>query len=335
MTPFCIHVILGNMDKRLLSRIDKLLTKLNDNRPLKSSVVDKLREQFLIEMTYNSNAIEGNKLSLKETYLVLREGITVKGKNLKDHLEAKNHEEALKYLFELVDSKKRISISNSLIRELHQLVVKDTENQIAGVYRKTNVAILGSTHKPVPGFRVQEEMNKFVQWVPNGMAKLHPIEFAAKLHHRFVHIHPFEDGNGRTGRLLMNLFLMRQGYPIAIILKSDRVKYYKALEKADKDDFESLIRLIAQAVERSLNVYIQAIESTSNEGEFLPLSKIATKTTYSAKYLNLLINKGLLAGKKEGRNWLTSMKDIKDYEETRLRIRKPRKKVRKSKEKLR
>jgi Fic family protein len=335
MTLNYTYAILVGMDERLLNRIDKLMARLNENRPLKRSVVEKLREQFLIEMTYNSNAIEGNKLSLKETYLVLREGITVKGKNLKDHLEAKNHQEALKYLFDLVDGKKRISISNSLIRELHQLVVKDTENRIAGEYRKTNVAILGSTHKPVPGFRVQEEMDKFVQWVPTGMTKLHPIEFAAKLHHRFVHIHPFEDGNGRTGRLLMNLFLMREGYPIAIILKSDRVKYYKALEKADKEDFESLIRLIAQAVERSLNVYIEAIESTGNEGEFVPLSKIESKTTYSAKYLNLLINKGLLAGKKEGRNWLTSMKAIKDYEVSRLRIRKPRKKIKKSKEKLR
>lgn len=323
------------MDKRLLSRIEKLLGRLNKNRPLKRSVVEKLREQFLIEMTYNSNAIEGNKLTLKETYLVLREGITVKGKNLKDHLEAKNHEEALKYLFELVDSKKRISISNSLIREIHQLVVKDTENQIAGEYRKTNVAILGSKHRPIPGFRVQEEMDKFVQWIPKAMTKLHPIEFAARLHHRFVHIHPFEDGNGRAGRLLMNLFLMRQGYPIAIILKSERLKYYNALEKADKGDFDSLMRLMGQAIERSLNIYIQAIEATNDENEFMPLSKIAINTSYSAKYLNLLINKGLLGGQKEGRNWLTSMKEIRDYESTRLRMRKPRKVKKKLKTKVR
>lgn len=314
------------MDKRILGRIDKQLLILNKHRPLKEVAVRKLRDQFSIEMTYNSNAIEGNKLTLKETYLVLREGITVKGKNLKDHLEAKNHEDALRYLFDLVDSKKKISITNALIRELHQLVVKDTERDMAGKYRKTNVAILGSKHKPAPGFRVQEEMDNFIDWCNRNEKKLHPIEFAAKLHHMFVHIHPFEDGNGRTGRLIMNLFLMRTGFPIAVILKSDRAKYYRALENADSGDVTSLLRLIAQAVERSLQIYISAIESSEEDEEFLPLSKIAKDTPYSAKYLNLLINKGLLAGKKDGRNWMTTVKAIKEYEKGRMRVRISKKK---------
>jgi Fic family protein len=315
------------MDKRIFDRLDKKLLTLNKHRPLKATVVQKLRDQFSIEMTYNSNGIEGNKLTLKETYLVLREGITVKGKNLKDHLEAKNHEDALKYLFQLVDSKKKISITNALIRELHQLVIKDTERDLAGNYRRTNVAIPGSHHKPVPGFRVQEKMDEFVKWCTHNEKKLHPIEFAAKLHHMFVHIHPFEDGNGRTGRLMMNLFLMRLGFPIAVILKSDRTKYYRALESADKGDVGSLLKLIAQAVERSLDIYIATIESSGIDDEFLPLSKIAKGTPYSSKYLNLLINKGLIAGIKEGRNWLTTKKAIKEYEQTRMRDRKPKKKI--------
>jgi Fic family protein len=206
-----------------------------------------------------------------------------------------------------------------------------------GAWRSQGVGIAKGNqiaHIAPPAARVPGLMESLLTWVRADADVPAPIR-AAVCHYEMEFIHPFEDGNGRAGRLLMNLFLMRQGYPIAIILKSDRVKYYKALEKADKEDFEYLVRLIAQAVERSLNVYIQAIESTSNEGEFLPLSMIASKTTYSAKYLNLLINKGLLAGKKEGRNWLTSMKDIKDYEVTRLRIREPRKKIRKSKENLR
>lgn len=319
------------MDKRIYERIDKALDTLNNHRPLKKSVVEKLRDQFSVEMTYNSNAIEGNQLTLKETYLVLREGITVKGKKLKDHLEAKNHEDALKYLFELSDSKNKIQISNSLIRGLHQLVVKDTEGRIAGTYRKTNVAILGSSHKPVAGFRVQEEMDRFIQWCSKNESKFHPIDFAARMHHTFVHIHPFEDGNGRTGRLLMNLFLMRKGFPIAIILKSDRAKYYKALERADKDDIVPLTRMIAQSIERSLQAYIGAIVSDSGDDhELLPLSEIAKVTSYSAKYLNLLINKGLIEASKEGRNWLTSKRAVKDYQESRLRERSPRKKKAKS-----
>jgi Fic family protein len=314
------------MDKRILDRIEKEMLILKKHRPLKKSTVDKLRDQFSIEMTYNSNAIEGNQLTLKETYLVLREGITVKGKNLKDHLEAKNHEEALKYLFELVDSSKRLTFNHNLIRSLHQLIVRDTDQKIAGNYRKSNVAILGSSHKPVEGYRVQEGMDKFIKWCSKEEINLHPIIFAAELHHRFVHIHPFEDGNGRTGRLLMNLFLMRSGYPICIIKKSDRQKYYRTLQSADKEQLDPLIKLIAQSVERSLQIYISAIQDSSANTEYLSLASIAKGTKYSPKYLNLLINKGLLAARKEGRNWQTTKEAIKEYELSRLRIRVPRKK---------
>ena len=152
--------------------------------------------------------------------------------------------------------------------------------------------------------------------------KLHPVEFAAIVHHRFVHIHPFEDGNGRTGRLLMNLLLMRKGFPLAIILKADRLKYYRALEKADHGNDEPIVRMIAQAVEKGLNIYLKAIEGTKNKHEeFLPLSEIAKKIPYSAKYLNLLARKGLLQAQKEGRNWLTSLNAVKNYEANRLRKR--------------
>ena len=320
------------MDIRIYNRIDKTLDTLNKHRPLKKIVIEKLRDQFSVEMTYNSNAIEGNQLTLKETYLVLREGITVKGKKLNDHLEAKNHEDALKYLFELIDSKNKVKISNSLIRELHQLVVKDTESRIAGTYRKTNVAILGSSHKPVAGFRVQEEMDQFIQWCSRSESKFHSIDFAARLHHMFVHIHPFEEGNGRTGRLLMNLFLMRKGFPIAIILKSDRAKYYKALERADKGDFSPLIRMVAHSIERGLQAYIGAVESGAGKDEELfPLAALAKETTYSAKYLNLLVNKGLIQGKKEGRNWVASKSAIMEYEKSRIRLRSSRKKKANSK----
>jgi Fic family protein len=318
--PLC-HI--KEMDPRQLKRIDNALNRLNAHRPLNPSIVNKLREQFTIDMTYHSNAIEGNQLTLKETYLVLREGMTVKGKNLRDHLEARNHQEALQYLFDLVNSKKRVHFSHSLIRSLHQLVVKDTEQSIAGKYRTTDVAILGSSHRPPPGYRVQSEMDQLIEWMKKQERKLHAIEFAAEAHHQFVHIHPFEDGNGRTGRLLMNLLLMRRGYPITIILKSDRKKYYKSLEMADHDKGEPLTRLIAQAVERSLVTYLKAIEGTrSKKDELIPLSELADGTTYSPKYLNLLVNKGLLQASKFGRNWYSSRTELKAYEASRLRMRK-------------
>lgn len=309
------------VDAKILKRLTDSLEELNRHRPLKTSILKKLREQFTIEMTYHSNAIEGNRLTLKETLLVLREGVTIKGKNLQEHLEAKNHEEAMNFLFEVVDSKKRLTLSHHLIRQLHQLIVKDTESKIAGVYRNTDVQILGSKHRPPPGYQVQEQMTKFFFWMNENKNKHHPVEFAALVHHRFVAIHPFEDGNGRTGRLLMNLLLMRKEYPMAIIQKNDRTKYYNALDNADAGDKESIVRIVAQAVERTLNIYLKAITKSSSQTELLLLSKLSNKTEFSAKYLNLIIRKGMLKAQKEGRNWYSSLRAIEDYKKSLIRKR--------------
>ena len=309
------------LDDRILKRLTSSLAKLNRHRPLKASILKKLREQFTVEMTYHSNAIEGNRLTLKETLLVLREGVTIKGKNLQEHLEAKNHEEAMKFLFEVVDSKKRLTLSHHLIRQLHQLVVKDTEASIAGTYRNTDVQILGSKHRPPPGYQVQVQMTKFFEWMNESKSNYHPIEFAAIAHHRFVAIHPFEDGNGRTGRLLMNLLLMKSGYPIAVIQKNDRAKYYNALDDADAGDLLAIVRIVSQAVERTLNIYLKAITKSSSQTELLLLSELAEKTEFSAKNLNLLARKGMLKAQKEGRNWYSSLSAIEDYKKSRLRKR--------------
>jgi Fic family protein len=309
------------LDARILKRLSDALDELNSHRPLKASVLQKLRDQFTVEMTYHSNAIEGNRLTLKETLLVLREGMTVKGKNFQEHLEAKNHEEAMEFLFEMVDSKKRLTLSHQVIRQLHQLVVKDTEDSSAGSYRKTDVQIMGSKHRPAPGYQVQAQMTEFLKWMTINEKKFHPVEFAAVVHHRFVAIHPFEDGNGRTGRLLMNLLLMRKGYPIAIILKTDRTKYYGALDKADRGELQSIARLTAQAVERTLNTYLAAVTRSSAKTELVPLSELAKKSKFSAKYLQLLVRKGLLQAQKEGRNWMSSLRALETYEKNRLRKR--------------
>lgn len=309
------------LDPRILTRLDESLAELNRHRPLKQSFLKKLRDQFTVEMTYHSNAIEGNRLTLKETLLVLREGMTIKGKNLQEHLEAKNHEEAMHFLFEVVDSKNRLTLSHNLIRQLHQLVVKDTENKIAGTYRTTDVQILGSTHKPPPGYQVQSKMDQFLKWLTSEYEKHHPVIFAALAHHRFVAIHPFEDGNGRTGRLLMNLLLLRKGYPIAIILKNDRAKYYHALDDADKGEPLAIERMVAQAVERALAVYLKAITQSSAKNESMLLSELAKKTPFSAKYLNLLARSGAINAQKIGRNWYSSIEAIDKYKKTRLRKR--------------
>lgn len=317
---------MNNLNPILQKRIDDKLKVLNSFRPLPASQVVKLQERFKIEMTYNSNAIEGNSLTLKETFLVINEGLTIKGKPLKDHLEAKDHFEALRYLNELIEYDKKRTVSEVLIRQLHQLVVLETDREWAGKYRDANVIIRGSDHTPPEAIKVPKMMQELIRWIKNNQNKLHPIELASIVHHRVVSIHPFFDGNGRTARIIMNLFLMQTGYPLVIVLKNDRKKYYSVLDKADKGDYGSLVRFIAQSVERSLNVYLQIVTPKSHKKEiFLTLAEIAPSTPFSTKYLNLLIRQGKLEAFKKGRNWLTSNKAVEDYLVNRQRKRKIRK----------
>ncbi len=312
-----------NHIKALFQRIDQKLATLQKLRPLPKTAVKKLREKFQIEMTYNSNAIEGNSLTLKETFWVINEGVTVKNKPLKDHLEAKYHHEALDFLYELVQPQHQVTISEKLIRELHDLVMKKTDEDWAGRYRQSNVFITGTDHTPPDANAVPLTMNKFINWFRQNHCRLHPIELAAKLHHRLVFIHPFLDGNGRTARLLMNVVLMRKGFPLAIILKNDRKRYYQVLQQADKDNYLPLIRFIARSLERSLDIYLKTLTPTSKTRErFFTLAKIAGKTPFSANYLNLLARQGKLEAHKEKRNWLTSPEAVKRYLNSRERKRK-------------
>src|SRR3989338_7050411 len=208
------------LDPRLRKRLDEKLAKLNALRPLDPAQIEKLREQLEVEMTYNSNAIEGNSLTLRETFLVLEEGMTIKGKPLKDHLEVKDHKEALDFLYDLV-SGQNSTFSEHMIRQFHHLVTRETEKEWAGKYRTGSVMITGASHVPPDAIDIQQKMNQLIVWYRQHRQKLHPVELAALLHHTFVAIHPFFYGNGRTGRLIMNILLMRAGYPLAIILKND------------------------------------------------------------------------------------------------------------------
>ncbi len=313
---------MSNITALTAKRIDQKLALIQKARPLSPSVVQKLRDQFSVEFTYNSNAIEGNRLTLKETYLVISEGITIKGRSLKDHLEAKDHYEAIQFLFDLIEKDRRHSINEQLIRSLQHLVVRESKPEIAGSYRKGSVMISGSAHTPPEAHEVPQQMQRFIQWMRKNQSKLHPIEFAALAHHRLVFIHPFSDGNGRAARLLMNLLLMQRGYPLVSVLKNDRKKYYDVLERADRGRVEPLVRLCIQAVERSLNLYLKVMgKNNGTTPKYLPLSVVAKGTKYSAKYLNLLVRQGKLEAHKEGRNWVTSREALEQYISARLRKR--------------
>lgn len=312
-----------HLEVKIANRIEEKLCRLDDLRPLPQSALKKIQDHFRIEMTYNSNAIEGNSLTLKETFLVINEGITVKGKPLKDHLEARDHYLTLNYLYDLVENGKHHTISEHLIRSMHQLIMQETDKEWAGVYRNANVIISGADYIPPDALEVAHKMKELIDWIKGNKGNLHIIELAALLHHKLVYIHPFFDGNGRTSRIIMNLLLMQYGFPLVIILKNDRKKYYNVLSQADKENYKPLVQFIAQSVERSLDLYLKTLTPVSKKREkYLTLAELTSKVPYSAKYLNLLIRQGKLEAHKEGRNWLSSEEAIMRYIEGRERHRK-------------
>ncbi len=293
--------------------LEEKLQKLNKLRPISSALLLKLKERFEVEMTYNSNAIEGNTLTLKETYWVIQQGITVKGKPLKDHLEAKNHKEALDYLYELIEPNSSHTISEHLIKSLHALVIQDINRSIAGQYRNVDVFITGTDHVPPSALEVHHKMRELVEWGRKNYKKMNVIEFGAIFHHKFVHIHPFQDGNGRVGRLLMNIFLMQYGFPLTIIQKNDRQKYYRVLAAADNENYKPLIIFVAQAILRSLNIYLDVLTPADQKEKFISLAQATKFVPYSQAYLGKLAKEGKLEAVKLKRNWVTTKEAVLRY----------------------
>jgi len=242
---------------KVLERISAKKTRLDTARPLSPSVVNRLREQLDVEWTYHSNAIEGNTLTLRETQLVLQHGLTVSGKSLREHLEAINHQHAIRFVEGLVDEDK--PITEYTVRSIHALVLRTIDDEEAGRYRRVPVYITGSEYAPPEPVAVPGLMSDLSDWLNSAeTAALYLVKRAALTHFRLVHIHPFTDGNGRTARLLMNLLLMREGYPPTIIRVEDRPVYYDALDAAHEDNTDPFILLVAEAVERSLDIWLAA-----------------------------------------------------------------------------
>lgn len=237
--------------------IDKKKKLLDKHRPLPKHTLKSLREHMLVEWTYNSNAIEGNTLTISETKVVL-EGITIGGKSMREHLEVINHKDAILYLEELVQQNE--PLSEWQIKNLHRLVLKYIDDKNAGTYRGENVVISGAKYRPPEHFFVKEHMERLVTEYNLQWQKLHPIDRASRLHGEFVKVHPFIDGNGRTARLLMNFELMKCGYPPAIIKTEMRPKYYDALDLAHTTgNYSKFIALVAGCVEISLNLWLSVL----------------------------------------------------------------------------
>ena len=277
--------------------------QLDKFRPLPDALIRNLDDWFRVELTYTSNAIEGNTLTRRETALVVEKGLTVGGKSLIEHLEATNHARALDWVTEQI-KRKPTTLTEKDILHIHEVVLKGIDDGNAGHYRSVPVRISGSTVVLPNPRKVPDLMAEFIQWLsaaklhpaesvgakPHSVesagaklhpvesvgakphpaesvgAELHPVELAAEAHYRLVTIHPFVDGNGRTARLLMNMILLMTGYPAAIIRKRDRLAYISALEKAQLDGpKDDYLKIITKAVDRSLDIYLKAATGENAE----------------------------------------------------------------------
>lgn len=239
----------------LLAAINRKKMELDSRRPLTKGELERLTEEFVVEYTYNSNAIEGNTLTLRETDMVLR-GMTIDRKLLKDHMEAVGHKEAFEFVRDLV--KEQAPLSESIIKQIHYLVLAD-KREDRGVYRRVPVRIMGAKHELVQPYLIQPEMERLLEAYRTSTE--HIISRLARFHIEFERIHPFIDGNGRTGRLLVNLELMKAGFPPIDIKFADRISYYNAFDEYQgKHSPGAMEKLFAGYVNARLDSYLMMLE---------------------------------------------------------------------------
>lgn len=237
-----------------IKAIEQKKAKLDKLRPLSKESVKNINDWIDVELTYNSNAIEGNTLTKQETAIVIEKGLTVGGKSLKEHLEAINHKIALDFIKNL-SNKKYNEINLQDILEIHRLILKRIDENNGGKLRKIGVRISGSDIKLPDAIKVPEILENLIKEIRNNSKN--PLVLAADAHYKLVAIHPFFDGNGRTARLLMNLILIQNGYPPTIIKNSNRVKYINAIAEADKGNLTKFYKFILDATEETLDAYLE------------------------------------------------------------------------------
>ena len=241
--------------ENILAQIDRKKKELDCRRPLTEGELERLNEEFTVEYTYNSNSIEGNARTLRETDLVLR-GLTIDQKPLKDHMEAVGHKEAFDYVRELV--KEKAPLTESIIKQVHYLVLADKKDD-RGVYRRVPVRIMGAHHDPAQPYLIEPRMEQLL--LDYAASEEHIVPKLARFHIEFEGIHPFIDGNGRTGRLLVNLELMKAGYPPIDIKFTDRVAYYNAFDEYHaKHNLSAMESLFARYVNTRLDTYLKILK---------------------------------------------------------------------------
>ena len=241
--------------KSLIPIIEGKLELLKKRRPFTEGELERLNEEFLTEYTYNSNAIEGNTLTLRETDMVLR-GLTIDQKSLKEHLEVIGHKEAFDYVRQLVSE--HVQISEKVIKDIHYLVLADKKED-RGIYRRVPVRIMGAAHEPVQPYLIIPKMEELLEQYKNSKEDI--VTKLARFHIEFESIHPFIDGNGRTGRLLVNLELMKAGYPPIDIKFTDRLKYYEAFDEYHlKNNISPMADMFARYLNQKIDLYLSILD---------------------------------------------------------------------------
>ncbi|MEW6043048.1 MAG: Fic family protein [Thermoproteota archaeon] len=309
----------AELPSHIQKRITEKKQRLASMGRLAPKKIEEINERMQVDFVYNSNKIEGSTLSRGETELVLR-GMTIgkknipdalRGKDLGDILVAQNHSSAIKLIKKIAFDKTYI-VTEEDIKKIHGIVMKGVIAS-AGQYRNYDVEVKGAGFTPPPFYDVSKHMKKLLETLNNNPDELRPIELAAQIHYEFAWIHPFEDGNGRIGRLLLNLILVRNGYPFAVIKSVDRPQYLRALREMDiSGNFKPFLVYVARCVEQTLDLYLLS-KKPKKEDVFLPLAKLAKNTPYSAEYLSLLARKGRIDAIKEGKTWKSTKKIIDAY----------------------
>lgn len=264
-----------------LKNIDKVIDNLNKRRDfgLDSELEQRLKKHLLISSVYNSNAIEGNKLSLRETEIIL-DGMVINERPLKDEIEARSLANATEYLYRLIDGREQLSRRTLL--ELHSLIMANIPNVQGGKIREEDVTIKNSDHKPISFLHVDEELDEMFKWMNRNMHKYNPVVMTSILHHWLVWIHPFSDGNGRVTRLFTNFFLLQKGYPEIVIKIGDRDRYYNSLIDGDNGDITALVELISDKLRQTVNIYEEFLNEHDRLIAWKKRYKEIGKETYSA-----------------------------------------------------
>jgi len=297
-----------HIDPRIAERIARKKAQLDSYRPLPRDTVRRLNEDLRVFLTYHSNAIEGNSLSLQETQMVIDYGVTIHGHPLREYLEATNHAEAYQYITKLVEKRELITITTILT--LHSLVM-DKILESKGRFRAVAVYIRGSNMTPPPAQQVEGLMREWVKWIYGEGLEYEPVTRAAIAHHGFEAVHGFEDGNGRVGRLLLNLMLMQEGYPPALLLYDWRTRYIHALNTANTGQYGPLLNLIGQSVEAGLDLYLEACTTTPDK--YLLLRELVGASGYPLNYLSWLARQGRIDAVKRNGRWYSTAEAVEQY----------------------